>query len=474
MKKPDTGALQKLIKQGSRKAQSIGAEVLISHAQEIDGIDPLDLFSAAEAVTSDRWYWENPDEDRAVASVGIMSGMTPPRNVRFQEVDRLIRQYASTATVASETGSGQGSPRFSIGFSFDPRHTQDRLVWQGYPSTYLLTPRLTVVRDGGSCILTQNVFVGAKSDPDKLSTAADEFNQELVNAFHNQKDSNLVIDEIAPDNTNEKEIRQFVRAIARAESAIQRGDFEVLSIARRRKMTTGGLYRLNRALKYLRGRFPQSTIVASGRHGSTFIGYATDTLLKKSGASVSTSTTAGSIRRGDSSELDEALASQLMNNPDEVEHHELCVDHRYETFEAHCQDVEASDEPSIRSTTERHQLYSTVTGELQSGSSMMDLLGDLHPVVDSSGMPNTSAFDFIYEEGQTDRGWFSAPFGWMDIEGNGEFISASNAVVVRSPVLGQQRAYLFSRSPVFSGADPDDLLAKTDDQMNALRVALTQ
>lgn len=473
MKTPDIDPLLTLIEQGARKAQSIGAEVLVSHSQSYDAIDPLDLFTAAESVTSDRWYWEQPDEDRAMVSVGVLSGMTPPRNVRFQEVGRYLRQYASSATVVSDTDAGE-SPRLFAAFSYDPRYTQDRLVWQGFPSTYLLTPRLTLIRDGDRYTLTQNTLVSANIGSDAFINAAREFNEQLVAAFENQKESSLIVDEIAPDKSSEDEIRQYIRAVARAEAAIQRGDLEVATIARRRKITTGGLYRLNRALKYLRGRFPHSRIVAAGRHGSTFIGYASDSLVSKRGSTVTATTSAGSIRRGDTQELDSALATQLANSPDEVEHHELCVDHLYEAFETHCENVEASDEPRIRSTTERHELLSRVSGTLQDDSSLMDLIADLHPVVDASGVPTEQAAELIFNEEQTDRGWFSAPFGWLDLNGDGDFITATNASVIRAPIMGQQRAYLFTSSPIHSGVDPEDLLAQTDRQMEPLRSALIQ
>jgi menaquinone-specific isochorismate synthase len=474
MNRPDTTALREIIQHASRQAQSTGSEILASHTQRCDAIDPLDIFTAAESFTSDRWYWECPEENRAIASIGILSGLTPPRNVRFKEVARAVEQYASRAKTSTEPGIPETSPILFAAFSYDPRYPQDRLVWQGFPSTYLLTPRLTVIRNGANYTVTMNSTVSARLDAETLCGAVEEFNEQLISALDNRHDSDLIVDTIEPDKTNENEIRQFVRAVSRAEAAIRNKDFEVLTVARRRKLTTGGIYRINRMLKYLRGRFPQYRIVAAGRHGSTFIGYAPTTLLRKRGNQVAASTSAGSIRRGDNPDLDSALAAQLANHPDDAEHHELCVEHIADGLEQFADEVDIPDEPEIRSTSERHYLHTEMTAELNGRTNLLELIEALHPMAETTGLPISEASTFIGEEEQLDRGWYSAPFGWVDLNGDGEFITPTHAVVVRSPVLHQQRAYLFTSTPVYSGADAEDHLSLSDRELEPLETALHQ
>jgi isochorismate synthase EntC len=474
MQTPEIGALRELINSASRKAQSTGTEVLASHTQLINQVDLIELFTAADDLTSDRWYWEYPEEDRAILSLGILTGTTPPRNIRFQEIDRHVRQYASSATVGSDAETGAPSPILFAGFSFDPRILQDRLVWQGFPSAYLLAPRLTFIRDGDRYTLTQNSVVSPKVDSDSFLEAACKFNEELVSALDTQKTSDLIVDELPPDKTNEKELRNFANAVMRGESAIREGEFEVLNIARRQKVTTGGLYRVNRALNYLRGRFPHARIVAAGRHGSTYIAYSPGVLASRTGDTVRSECTAGTIRRGETPELDRVLANQLCESPDELEHHELCVDQMYEAFESRCDDVTASEEPELRSTPDSHYLYSNAHGKLRPGNSLLDLVGTLHPTVAACGAPAGKALDFAREHEQTDRGWFASPFGWINLEGKGEFVAPESAVVIRSPVLEQQRAYLFTTNTVQSGADPEDHIAQSDRKLEPLRTAVRQ
>jgi menaquinone-specific isochorismate synthase len=474
MNLPDIEPLKTLIKQASRKAQSIGAEGLVSYTQRWDAIDPLDLFSAAEGVTSDRWFWEHPAGDYSITSVGILSGVTPPRNVRFQEVDRIIRDVASRVTLGNEAGLESAGPLFFAAFSFDPIKTQDRLVWQGFPSTYVLTPRLTLTRNGGEHTLTINAVVSAGLDPDGVVRSVQEFNSQLVQALAEQRDSDLIVDELPPDKTNQTEIQQFLNSIHRAESAVRNDQLEFLTVARRQKITTGGLYRLKRILRYLRGRFPHSRIVAAGRHGSTFIGHAQAEILQVRRRELTAECVTGSIRRGDTPDLDAALANQLLDAPGAADHHERCVDHLFESLEGLCDELSAPDEPEVLSTTERHHLHSTVNGSLQNGSSLMDCLKAIYPTVETSGSPSSEASAFLHEFEDVDRGWFSAPFGWLDLSGDGAFIVPSQALVIRAPVLHQQRAFLFTSTLVQSGADPEDEIARTTQEFEPLKSALKQ
>lgn len=472
MKTPDVEPLKSLIRDGSRKAQSIGAEVLVSYAQRIDPVDLIEVFTAASEHSSDRWYWEHPGDNRTQVSIGVLTGVTPPRNVRFQEVGRYLRQYLSSATVASADDAAHHSPVFNVAFSFDPRVPQDRLVWQGFPSTYLQTPRLTIIRSNDEFTLIQNAFVSPAMDTDALFTSAAEFVEGITASIGRSNESNLVIDEAAPDKENESEIRQFIRAISQAEAAVHARDLEIMNVARRTKVTTNGIYREARILQALRSKLPACQLVAVGRHGSTFIGYSTDILAQTHGERVASSIAAGSIRRSDDDNLDQALARQILQMPQEVEHHELCVDHMFEVYEARCSDVDVSPDPEVRPTPDRHVLYSSITGKLDSGTSVVDLLANLHPPVRATGYPADQSLDLLQNHAGPDRGWFSAPVGWIDLDGNATFISTSHGATIRAPVLNQQRAYLFTTAAVHSGADPDDLISQTDQELATLRNAL--
>jgi len=66
-----------------------------------------------------------------------------------------------------------------------------------------------------------------------------------------------------------------------------------------------------------------------------------------------------------------------------------------------------------------------------------------------------------------DRGWYAAPLGWMDINGNGEFI-----VGIRSAVIQQKEAVLFAGCGIVADSTPESEYEETRIKFNPMLSAL--
>jgi len=66
-----------------------------------------------------------------------------------------------------------------------------------------------------------------------------------------------------------------------------------------------------------------------------------------------------------------------------------------------------------------------------------------------------------------DRGWYAAPIGWVDLDGEGEF-----AVALRSARITANRATLFAGAGIVAGSIPEEELAETELKFRPLREAL--
>jgi menaquinone-specific isochorismate synthase len=66
------------------------------------------------------------------------------------------------------------------------------------------------------------------------------------------------------------------------------------------------------------------------------------------------------------------------------------------------------------------------------------------------GLPPDSALDTISETEAFDRGWYAAPVGWFDADGDGQF-----AVAIRSAVTSGTDARLFAGAGIVGDSDPD-------------------
>src|SRR5262249_36149305 len=98
---------------------------------------------------------------------------------------------------------------------------------------------------------------------------------------------------------------------------------------------------------------------------------------------------------------------------------------------------------------------------------VLELVARLHPTPAVGGTPRELAIDWIRSREPVARGWYAAPVGWFDLEGNGEI-----AVAIRSGVLAGNRAHLWAGAGIVAGSDPDRELAETEIKLRAMLGAL--
>ena len=87
----------------------------------------------------------------------------------------------------------------------------------------------------------------------------------------------------------------------------------------------------------------------------------------------------------------------------------------------------------------------------------------LHPTPAVAGTPTEEAVDWILEREGFDRGWYAAPVGWCDLDGNGEL-----CVALRSALVGESGAVLFSGAGVVAESIPAEESAETGVKLRAL------
>ena len=112
-------------------------------------------------------------------------------------------------------------------------------------------------------------------------------------------------------------------------------------------------------------------------------------------------------------------------------------------------------------------LHTPIRATLRRPRHVLELAARLHPTPAMGGTPTDFAVDWIVAHEPQPRGWYSAPVGWFDLDGNGEL-----AVAIRGGVLVGSRAHLYAGSGIVAGSDPERELAETDVKLQAMLGAL--
>ncbi|HEX2687512.1 MAG TPA: chorismate-binding protein, partial [Kofleriaceae bacterium] len=130
-------------------------------------------------------------------------------------------------------------------------------------------------------------------------------------------------------------------------------------------------------------------------------------------------------------------------------------------------EVEAPAEPAVRALRHVVHLHTPFRARLREPRHVLELAARLHPTPAVGGTPREIAIDWIRTREPVARGWYAAPVGWFDLDGNGEL-----AVAIRSGVLAGNRAHLWAGAGIVAGSDPERELAETELKLRAMLGAL--
>ena len=177
----------------------------------------------------------------------------------------------------------------------------------------------------------------------------------------------------------------------------------------------------------------------------------------------------GTRPRGDTPELDLALAAELVASEKERAENLMIVDLMRNDI-ARVSRVGSVEVPSlleVETYAQVHQLVSTVRGQLDDGFVGMDAVVACFPAGSMTGAPKSSATRILDElEGEA-RGIYSGAFGYFGLDGRIDL-----AMVIRSIVLSPSGATVGAGGGITILSDPDEELAEVKLKAAALLAVL--
>jgi isochorismate synthase len=449
------------------RARALAAGVargLVSTTVPAPDLDPVGLFLAARAIGLEPALWMQASEGLAIVGIGEAWAVAPAGPDRFAEAAAAWTAFAADARVADDSGETRGTgPLLLGGFAFDAHGGADA-TWAGFGAGRLVLPRLSWARSGDRSWLTANVVAADGRDEVGADGALARQWARVVAG----RDAGPGVAAPALRVVGGAPTPEAWRAtVDRYAGAVGRGRVDKVVLARRADLAADGVVDVGSALRALAAGAPESTVFAVARGDAAFLGATPERLVRTAGRDARTVAIAGTAPRGADPAEDDALAADLLASEKEREEHAVVVRMLRDSLRPLCASLEIAPSPHvIRLRTVQH-LCTDVAARTADRNGILSLVGVLHPTPAVGGQPRDAALDLIREQEPIDRGWYAGPLGWLDRDGDGEFV-----VALRSGVVRGDRASLFAGCGIVADSDPGSEWEESRSKLRALGGAL--
>jgi len=158
--------------------------------------------------------------------------------------------------------------------------------------------------------------------------------------------------------------------------------------------------------------------------------------------------------------------------PEELESVKISEEHRHVStsvtgiLSRHMTGIDVTRQVIVQHGAMSH-VGTRIEGPAKSGTTVADILADLHPTAAVAGVPTSSALDLISELEPASRRRYAGPVGWLDSSGDGVF-----AIALRCGQVSGDRMTLFAGGGLVDGSEEAAELHETELKLAPMLAAL--
>lgn len=435
---------------------------IVSVSLEIPPIDPLAVLQKVDK-NQPHFFFEQRSHDRAIVMIGAAVSKQIVGADQFAQAQQFIEHCTSQLTPFGSFDRGESNPYFFCSFSFSehPSTAESPL-----PSAQIYLPKWQIVCQDQRALLTTNLLIHAHSN---LGIALDTIHRQLqtICAMPNRifrPPSTIQL----PIQPQPAATERFTTAVANALNYIDAGVLDKVVLAHAIDVVFPLPVAWIQALHRLRQTYPECHVFStSSGEGQVFIGASPERLLSVRDRLLTTDALAGSAPRGVTPEADRVLVDRLLNTPKEQHEHQVVVDFITQQLIQLGLTPQWTSQPQLLQLSNIQHLHTPIQAPLPATLHPLTVLAQLHPTPAVAGMPRDRACDYIQQYESFERSLYAAPLGWIDTQGNAEFV-----VGIRSALITGNHARLYGGAGIVAGSDPDRELAEVQLKLQALLQAL--
>ncbi|MDB9453671.1 isochorismate synthase [Dolichospermum circinale] len=435
---------------------------IVSIPVEIGLVDPLLVFDKFSQKNTKNFYFENRSNGEAIAAIDTVDKIEIFGKNRFIKSEEFIKNCLKNIISISLQNQTFSQPHFFCTFSFFDHHEQS-----DYPfaSATVFLPCWQIVLKNNCCTLIMNTTINSQVNITKLLDNL-QSHLEIIKSLINYS---ITIDQL-PINCYRKITKngnKFKNSVSSILEIIESQHLSKIVLADTLDVTNNQDFNLLQSLNNLRQLHPNCHVFStSNGQGQNFIGASPERLISIHKQQLITDALAGSAPRGKTPIEDTTNANNLVNNTKEKHEHKLVLDF----ITQHLSQLGLFPQvlaPRLRKLSNIQHLWTPITAIVPNNIHPLQIISKLHPTPAVAGAARDIACTEIRRYENFERGLYAAPLGWVDGEGNCEFI-----VGIRSALIDGNYARLYAGAGIVAGSDPQKEFAEVQLKLQALLKAL--
>ena len=249
----------------------------------------------------------------------------------------------------------------------------------------------------------------------------------------------------------------YLAAVRESTDRIERGSAEKIVLARQQSGAIAADDDLRTPIERLAERYGDCwTFAVDG-----MIGASPETLVRQTDGAISARVLAGTRGRKDDAGADARARDDLLTSAKEQHEHSFAVQSVVTALSPHVQSLQTSEEPFALKLPNVWHLATDLGAVPADGGTALELAAALHPTAAVAGTPTSSAVEAIAELEPFDRGRYAGPVGWLDADGDGEWVIALRCAQVSAASGGLRDVTASAGGGIVAGSDPEREFGET-------------
>ncbi|MEM8505610.1 MAG: isochorismate synthase [Cyanobacteria bacterium P01_D01_bin.1] len=487
---PDLAETTRFLIDVQRRAITSSQPKIASLSFRVEAITPWQVLAIFKHQSLRHFYYDSPKQSMVGIDCAVECSTAGPE--RFSQAQDFLQFWQAQFVYANQdalgpTASNCRSGHFFCSATFFSAPVSKPVSEPGplaphiphFEPAHLFVPKIqvSIVKTNAVAFstVTFNCLITASTDVEPIASAIQTKLSKLTS-------QNKLLKDIRATATSKKEsyddsyrtshrnLTYFKPAVKAVLEQLQAHHLHKVVLADVLDVENAQVFDEVRSLQTLRQNHPDCIVFSVGNgRGQSFIGASPERLLSISNGRFTTDALAGTVSRGALPGLDVQLAQRLINSEKEQFEHRLVVEFIVDQLRSLGLTPEYDALPKVLQLLHVQHLHTPISASIVPPQSVspLEILAKLHPTPAVAGVPHHSACELIRQYETFDRGPYAAPIGWIDTNGNSEFV-----VGIRSALLNGHKARLYAGAGIVAGSEPEKELAEIKLKLQALLNAL--